>query len=59
MREFEKDDQLKEITKNDKINAFYKFDRKSNYKSNIQNSLGIFEHPSSFSLIHTFLSTLG
>jgi hypothetical protein len=35
---------LKEITKNDKISSFLKYDRKNNYKTNIHNSLGIFEN---------------
>jgi hypothetical protein len=36
---------LKEVTSNDKIQLFYKFTSKNNYKENYSNSLGYFEQP--------------
>lgn len=58
LREFEDDDYLHQITKNDKIYAYYKFDRKSNFKSNLRNSLGVFEHPETFALVQSLLTTV-
>lgn len=49
---------LKEVTKNDKILSYYKFDRKNNYKTNLCNSLGAFEHPESLAIVHNLLTTL-
>lgn len=44
--EFAKDEYyLAIITKKDKVYSHYKYDRKTNYKSGILNSLGVFEHP--------------
>ena len=57
--EFEKDDTyLKVITKGDSVYQNLKFDRKSNYKSNILNSLGVLENPMTFAVIHQVLTTL-
>lgn len=49
---------LREITKNDKILSYFKYDRKSNYKSNLTNSLGVFELPDSLAIVHNLLTTL-
>jgi hypothetical protein len=58
--EFEKDDgYLKLITKGDKIYSFFKYDRKTNYKDNLGNSLGIFENTRFFSVVHQLVTTLG
>lgn len=59
LNEFQNEDMLREITKNDKIYSYYKYDRKSNYKSNMQNSLGLLEHPETFALLHSLITTLG
>ena len=32
------------ITQNDKVYSYFKYDRKTNYKESITNSLGVFEH---------------
>lgn len=60
MREFSKDDgYLKIITKGDKVYSYLKFDRKTNYKVNLENSLGVLENPMTFGLLSQTLTTLG
>ncbi len=46
------------MIKQDKVYSYFKFDRKSNYKPDLCNSLGIFEQPETFALIHTTLTTI-
>eukprot|EP00347_Sterkiella_histriomuscorum_P023059 403336110 len=58
-QEFEKDMMMKEITKDDKIYSYYKYDRKSNYKENMTNSLGVLELSETFSMIHGLFNLLG
>ena len=50
---------MKEITKEDKIYSYYKYDRKSNYKENMTNSLGVLELSETFSMIHGLFNLLG
>ena len=50
---------LKEITKGDKVYGYYKYDRKSNYKVNLTNSLGVFEFPETLSIVHHLMTSLG
>jgi hypothetical protein len=51
--EFQKDtDYLALITKDDRVYSYYKFDRKTNYKSRIINSLGALEDTSIFQVLH-------
>lgn len=50
---------MAEITKNDKVYSYYKFERRNNYKSNLINSMGIFELPETFALLHSLFTTLG
>ncbi len=49
---------LRIVTKGDRVYELFKFDRKSNYKSNFENSLGVFEHPMTFSVVYQVLTTL-
>jgi hypothetical protein len=49
---------LRIVTEGDRLYELFKFDRKSNYKSNLENSLGVFEHPMTFSVVHQVLTTL-
>ena len=50
---------LLEVTKNDKVSSFFKFERKSNYKENFANSLGVFELPQTWALYHKALAFIG
>ncbi len=51
--EFEKDKlNLAVITKGDSVYQNLKYERKSNYKTNLKNTLGLFEHPLTFALTH-------
>ncbi|CDW74130.1 UNKNOWN [Stylonychia lemnae] len=56
--EFQKDMILREITQNDKLYSFYKYDRKSNYKQNLHNSLGFLELPETFAILHSLMTLL-
>lgn len=43
--EFTKDEfYLRIITQDDKVYSYFKYDRKTNYKESIANSLGVLEH---------------
>lgn len=57
-KQFEPNDLNKEITRNDKILSFYKFSEKNNYKDNFKNSLGYFEYPETFAMVHSLLLTV-
>jgi hypothetical protein len=50
---------LNEITKNDKVTAYYKFPQTSNYKTNYLNSMGILEDTHTLALLHSVLNTIG
>lgn len=51
--EFAKDEYyLNIVTHNDKIYGFYKWDRKTNYKEGVANSLGVMEHTQVFRVMH-------
>lgn len=59
-REYVKDGfYLSLITQNDKVYSYYKYDRKTNYKQSIANSLGVFEHTQVFTVINQMLATIG
>jgi len=40
------------------VYSYFKYDRKTNYKENLVNSLGVFENPRVFSIVHQVLTTL-
>ncbi len=48
VKELMKDPYLQEITKGDKVLAYYKFPIETNFKNNLVNSLGVFEDPLTF-----------
>jgi len=50
---------MKELIKNDKLYAYYKFPKRNNYKDNLLNSLGVFEHPHTFSFFHSLFLSIG
>lgn len=50
---------LSEITKQDKFYSYYKYDRKSNYKENVVNSMGMLELPETFAMVHGLFTVLG
>lgn len=57
--EFEKDESyLGIVTKGDVVYKNFKYDRKSNYKVNVKNTLGFLEHPKTFALLHQALTSL-
>lgn len=57
--EFEKDESyLAVVTKGDIVYQNFKYDRKSNYKVDIKNTLGFLEHPKTFALLHQAIASL-
>ncbi len=58
--EFAKDEfYLRQITQDDKVYSYFKYDRKTNYKENIANSLGVLEHTQVFKVLHQLLTSIG
>ena len=40
------------ITQDDKVYSYFKYDRKTNYKEGVLNSLGVLEHTQVFRVLH-------
>ena len=55
---FESERYLPHITKLDPIFSLYKLPRKTNYKPNIANSMGIFESTRTLGIVHSLLATI-
>ena len=50
---------LASLVKQDKVYSYLKFDRTSNYKPNLCNSLGVMEQREIYMLLHSTLSHIG
>lgn len=57
--EFEKDEHyLRLVTREDKVTSFFKFDRKTNFKPRLFNSMGVLELEETLTLFAASLSAI-